>query len=109
MNYNVILGCSIWFGVLTVATFAIYGIDKRRAKKDGDRISEKTLHIFSLLGGWLGAIIGQKLFRHKTVKRRFRIVFWLTVVGNLVISGLLFAAFTQIATWMNRVISGGNY
>lgn len=101
MNQNVILGCSIWFGVMTLVAFTVYGIDKRRATKEGDRISEKTLHILSLLGGWPGAIIGQKLFRHKTIKRRFRIVFWLTVLGNLVISVLLFAAFTQIAEWLS--------
>lgn len=100
MSQNAILGCSIWFGVLTVVTFAAYGFDKRRAKKEGDRIPEKTLHILSLLGGWPGAIAGQKLFHHKTVKRRFRVYFWLTVFGNLLISVILYAAFKQMVTWL---------
>ena len=76
MSQNAILVCSVWFGVMSLATFVVYGVDKRRAKQEGDRISEKTLHVLSLLGGWPGAITGQKLFRHKTVKKSFRLVFW---------------------------------
>ena len=100
MSQNAIVVCSVWFGVLSLVSVAVYGFDKRRAKLEGDRVPEKTLHILSLLGGWPGAIIGQKLFRHKTIKTRFRLVFWLTVVGNLVISVILYAAFQQFYTWL---------
>jgi uncharacterized membrane protein YsdA (DUF1294 family) len=34
----------------------------------------------AFLGGWPGALIGQRQFRHKTQKVTFRIVFWLVVV-----------------------------
>ncbi|MDA0282695.1 MAG: DUF1294 domain-containing protein [Planctomycetota bacterium] len=100
MSQNAIVVCSVWFGVLSLVSVAVYGFDKRRAKLEGDRVPEKTLHILSLLGGWPGAIIGQKLFRHKTIKTRFRLVFWLTVVGNVVISVILYAAFQQFYTWL---------
>ena len=93
MSQNAILFCSTWFGAMSLATFVVYGIDKRRAKHDGNRISEKRLHMRSLLGGWPGAIAGQKLFRHKTVKKSFRLVFWLTVIGNVVESVLVYGAF----------------
>jgi uncharacterized membrane protein YsdA (DUF1294 family) len=38
-------------------------------------------------------LVGQRAFRHKTVKRSFRAVFWLTVVVNCVaVAALLWAA-----------------
>ena len=30
-----------------------------------------------LLGGWPGALLGQRRFRHKTRKRSYQLVFWL--------------------------------
>lgn len=93
MSQNAIIVCSVWFGVMSLATFVVYSVDKRRAKQEGDRISEKTLHILSLLGGWPGAIAGQKLLRHKTCKKSFRFVFWLSVLGNLFESFLVYGAF----------------
>lgn len=90
-----------WFGVLSLAAFVIYGIDKRRAQLERDRIPERTLHLLSLAGGWPGAVLGQKVFRHKTVKKKFRLVFWLTVFGNLVAAVILFAAFKQFAQWFS--------
>jgi uncharacterized membrane protein YsdA (DUF1294 family) len=71
--------------VCSVIAFILYGIDKRRAIKSRPRISERTLHIFSILGGWPGAQLGQRLFRHKTLKISFRLVFWLIVTVHLLI------------------------
>ena len=51
------------------------GIDKRRAKKDRWRISEKTLFLPVILGGGLGGICGMKLFHHKTRHWYFRFGF----------------------------------
>jgi uncharacterized membrane protein YsdA (DUF1294 family) len=77
--------------LLTVAcsaiAFVMYGIDKRRAVKNEPRISERTLHLLSILGGWPGAHLAQRLFRHKTLKISFRLVFWLTVAVHLAIIG----------------------
>ena len=75
--------------LLTVAcsaiAFVMYGIDKRRAVKMQPRISERTLHLLSILGGWPGAHLAQRLFRHKTLKISFRLVFWITVAFHLAI------------------------
>ena len=46
------------------------------------RIRESTLHLFSLLGGWPGALIAQELFRHKAKKLEFQFFYWITVVAN---------------------------
>ena len=56
----------LWIAVLSVTAFCMYGIDKRKAKRQKWRISEKTLLLTGLLGGALGALAGMKLFRHKT-------------------------------------------
>jgi uncharacterized membrane protein YsdA (DUF1294 family) len=101
MSQNAIIVCSVWFGVMSLATVVIYGVDKRRAKLEGARISEKTLHVLALLGGWPGAIAGQKLFRHKTYKKSFRLVFWLTVLGNLIESVLVYGAFQHYRSWFS--------
>ena len=47
-------------------TFAVYGIDKAKAKRGAWRVPEKTLFLLPLLGGSLGALLGMKVFRHKT-------------------------------------------
>ena len=73
--------------LMSVVSFAAYGFDKRRARKDGRRIPEQTLHLMALLGGWPGALMGQRIFRHKTQKLSFRIVFWLCVALHLIVVG----------------------
>ena len=37
------------------------------------------------LGGWPGALVGRKVFRHKTSKQPFRTIFWCTVIANCVV------------------------
>jgi uncharacterized membrane protein YsdA (DUF1294 family)/cold shock CspA family protein len=79
----------VWFLpvylVVSLATFAAYALDKSAARKGGWRTSESTLHLLALAGGWPGALIAQGRLRHKTRKRSFQVVFWLTVVGNCVL------------------------
>ena len=73
--------------VLSAASFVLYGWDKHQANVKGWRVSEKNLHMLSLLGGWPGAILGQNYFRHKTQKQSFRVTFWLTVVLHVIAVG----------------------
>ncbi len=56
-------------------------------RTDGRRVPEKTLHLLALFGGWPGALMGQRVFRHKTQKFGFRIVFWLCVTLHLTVVG----------------------
>ena len=46
------------------------------------RTPENTLHLVAVFGGWPGALVAQDLFRHKSSKASFQVVFWLTVVVN---------------------------
>jgi len=73
---------SILYLVLSLAAFLAYALDKSAAEAGRWRIQENTLHIFSLAGGWPGAIFAQQLLRHKSSKRAFQTTFWLTVMLN---------------------------
>ena len=57
--------------VMSLLTFAAYGMDKRKAKKGQWRIPEKTLLLLAVLGGSLGALLGMYVFHHKTQKTKF--------------------------------------
>lgn len=63
-------------------TFMLYAYDKSKAKRGAWRTPESTLHLFALAGGWPGAAIAQQTLRHKSQKKEFRFVFWLTVIAN---------------------------
>ena len=59
--------------IINIINFILFGIDKRKAKKNKWRIPESTLLGLSFLGGALGALIGMRFFRHKTKKKKFTI------------------------------------
>lgn len=66
----------------SICTLIAYKLDKTAAKSSHRRTPERTLHILALIGGWPGAIIGQKLFRHKSKKLSFQVTFWVTIILN---------------------------
>mgnify|MGYP000140324084 CR=1 FL=1 len=68
---------------MSIITYVAYSSDKSYAITQKYRVPENTLHILSLLGGWIGALIAQQRFRHKTKKISFKIVFWITVLLNI--------------------------
>lgn len=71
---------SYW--VASAMTFIVYRRDKSAAIRYQSRTPEKTLHLLALVGGWPGAILAQRLFRHKSKKLSFQITFWATVIFN---------------------------
>ena len=52
--------------IVNIAGLAVMGIDKRKAIKGAWRIPEKTLFLFSLIGGSIGTWAGMYIFHHKT-------------------------------------------
>jgi uncharacterized membrane protein YsdA (DUF1294 family)/cold shock CspA family protein len=67
---------------VSLLTFIIYALDKYAAKKGTWRTQESTLHLLSLIGGWPGALVAQQSLRHKSKKKEFRSVYWVTVILN---------------------------
>ncbi|MGM9614446.1 MAG: DUF1294 domain-containing protein [Oscillospiraceae bacterium] len=63
----------IYLELVNLAAFALYGLDKYRAKRGRWRIPEATLILIAVIGGSIGALGGMYLFRHKTRKPRFSV------------------------------------
>ncbi len=70
------------FAGMSAVAFVLYGLDKWAAKRNAQRTPENTLQLCALLGGWPGALLAQQIFRHKSSKRSFQVVFWSMVVIN---------------------------
>lgn len=66
-------------------TFVLTAVDKRRAVKEQPRISERTLHVLAAAGGWPGAYLARRLFRHKTLKAAFRAVSWVIIAVHAIL------------------------
>ncbi|QPG06807.1 DUF1294 domain-containing protein [Salinimonas marina] len=83
---------ALLYSVMSLITFIWYWRDKRASIGEKWRVPELTLHMMALLGGWPGACVAQQVFRHKTQKRTFRVVFVFTCGANIaLISYLLFS------------------
>jgi uncharacterized membrane protein YsdA (DUF1294 family)/cold shock CspA family protein len=71
----------------SLAAFLAYGLDKSAARNGRWRTKESTLHLLALVGGWPGALLAQRVYRHKSKKREFQVVFWATVLVNCGVLG----------------------
>ena len=80
------------YAVMSLITFLAYGIDKRKAKKNSWRTPEKTLIGLSFLFGAPGAVLGMRVFRHKTKHAKFRILVPLSLILHLAFLLLLVIA-----------------
>jgi len=58
----------IYLIVTGAISFALFGVDKRKALKGKWRVSEKALLWSVGIGGFLGGMAGMNYFRHKTIK-----------------------------------------
>ena len=57
--------------LMNLATFALFGVDKRRAIRGMWRIPERTLLTCCALFGAAGGLAGMQTFRHKTRHAKF--------------------------------------
>jgi uncharacterized membrane protein YsdA (DUF1294 family) len=78
----------------SVTAFIIYWLDKSAALDGRRRTPEDTLLVLGLFGGWPGALVAQRLLRHKSRKTSFQALFWTTVGLNCAV----LAGFW----WLNR-------
>lgn len=62
----------IYLAGMNVVTFLLYGVDKWKSKRGKWRIPEATLIWMALLGGSIGALLGIRLWHHKTLHTKFR-------------------------------------
>lgn len=69
---------AIWLVLINVLTFFVFGVDKLQAKRKEKnekvrRVPEKNLLLLAAVGGSIGALLGMRAFRHKTLHRAFRL------------------------------------
>lgn len=57
---------------INAITFIAYGIDKWKARKNKWRIPESTLLLLAVFGGSIGAFLGMRVWRHKTMHKKFK-------------------------------------
>ena len=68
---------AVWLVGINVAAFLAFGLDKWKAKRKVKneavrRVPERTLLLLALLGGSAGALLGMRVFHHKTLHTAFR-------------------------------------
>ena len=69
--------------VVNLVTFAAFGIDKWKARREVRRIPEAQLLWLSFATGLFGAWLAMSFFRHKTRKTSFRVKMALVSVFNV--------------------------
>jgi uncharacterized membrane protein YsdA (DUF1294 family) len=70
-----------WVALVSLFGFGAMGVDKLLAVGRGSRVSERTLWLAALLGGFLGIFVGGLVFHHKTSKPEF----WAPVVVSAIL------------------------
>ena len=60
--------------------FILMFIDKRKAILKKWRIKENTLLLISLIGGCFGILLGMNIFKHKTKKAKFKLVYLFSII-----------------------------
>ncbi len=91
-----------YFVCVNVLTFFVYGIDKwrstsgrllptgrKKARQGKWRISEATLLLFAVIGGSIGAWLGMRVWRHKTMHKKFKYGIPAILMIHIIIIGYL--------------------
>ena len=81
------LAAILYLAAMNLLAFALYFIDKEKAKRKKWRIKESVLLGVGFFGGAIGALSAMTLFRHKTKHYYFYVV---NVLGLIVEAGIAF-------------------
>lgn len=87
MENNFLIGIGVWNCIV----FLIYGLDKWLAIQDKQRISEFTFIFLAFAFSGVGALVGMALWRHKTLKWKFRILIPIAFLWQVFAMGYRYA------------------
>jgi len=90
---------AIVIALWNIITFALYGADKQKARKNERRISEATLILCAFLIGGMGAVLGMSVFRHKTKHLKFKLLVPIAFILNIVVVALILRHFDVMSFW----------
>lgn len=80
--------------------FLIYWWDKEAARNGEWRVRESTLLWLAFLGGSAGAVLAQRLLRHKTRKEPFRSI----LISIIILQIGLLASLAVMPDWPKRLL-----
>jgi uncharacterized membrane protein YsdA (DUF1294 family) len=69
-----------YYLLVNLICFALFTWDKVAARRHRSRIAETTLHLWTILGGAVGALCARQIFRHKTQKALFTLIIWVSLI-----------------------------
>ena len=90
-----------WLSIMNLVTFLVFGWDKFKAKyrekhPTARRVPEKALFLLAILGGSAGALLGMRVWHHKTLHCSFRIGIPLILALQILI---------PTGIWLSRCLS----
>lgn len=91
--------------VVNGVAFLAFWRDKRLAQAGARRISERTLLWLAALGGTVGAVSAQHLFRHKTRKEPFRTILYLIAIVQIAGATAWLLAPEMVAGLVGRLLT----
>ncbi len=90
LNLPVLLIILAVYLVMSLFSFVTVRKDKKISERNArrlkavSRVPERTLHILEAAGGWLGSLLAQQRFRHKTQQRKYQLIFRIIVIVHLI-------------------------
>lgn len=94
-----------FYASVNLITWVQYLIDKKAAQNAARRrTAEIRLHLLGLAGGWPGALLAQRMLRHKSSKQSFQEAYWATVIIHCCALGWLLSPFGKpVLNWLNGI------
>lgn len=92
-----LIGYVILMVFMSLVSFILFALDKKKASKGKDRIKEKTLLLSTIINGAIGSFLARIICRHKTDKIYFTITIYLSMLCQvLVLLVLAYLAYLSI-------------
>ena len=80
-----------WLLACNTVTLALWRFDKWQSRRSGGRVPEATLHLMAFLGATPASFAAMWLFRHKTLKPSFKILYVLFLSAQAVAAYLVWS------------------